>query len=61
METRQAVHYERAEAENSTDLRRHFVVDRVFAPGSLEATYTHYDRMLIAGVTSGCRLANRIH
>ncbi|MGO4705989.1 5-dehydro-4-deoxy-D-glucuronate isomerase [Microvirga sp. 2MCAF38] len=50
MDTRQAVHYEHAEALGATDLRRHFVIDRMFAPGSLEATYTHYDRMMVAGV-----------
>jgi len=49
--TLQAVHFEQAEALGSADLRRHFVIERLFEPGRIGATYTHYDRMLLLGIT----------
>jgi 4-deoxy-L-threo-5-hexosulose-uronate ketol-isomerase len=48
--TLQAVHFEQAEALESADLRRHFVIERLFEPGRITATYTHYDRMLLLGI-----------
>jgi hypothetical protein len=51
--TLQAVHFEQAEALDSTDLRRHFVIEGLFEPGRIVATYTHYDRMLLLGIS--CR------
>jgi 4-deoxy-L-threo-5-hexosulose-uronate ketol-isomerase len=47
--TRQAVHYEQAEMLDGEDLRRHFLIEQLMVPGQLNATYTHYDRMLVAG------------
>lgn len=47
--TRQAVHYEQAEMLDGDDLRRHFLIEQLMVPGRLTATYTHYDRMLVAG------------
>lgn len=46
----QAVHFEQAEALDGKDLRRHFVIEGLFEPGRIVATYTHYDRMLLLGI-----------
>lgn len=46
----QAVHFEQAEALDGKDLRRHFVIEGLFEPRRIVATYTHYDRMLLLGI-----------
>src|SRR5689334_10756335 len=46
----QAVHFEQAETLDSAGLRRHFVIEGLFEPGRIVATYTHYDRMLLLGI-----------
>src|SRR4051812_10880607 len=51
METRQAVHYEQAETLDTDGLRRHFLIEDVFAPGEIRATYTHYDRLVVLGIS----------
>jgi 4-deoxy-L-threo-5-hexosulose-uronate ketol-isomerase len=48
--TLQAVHFEQAETLDSAGLRRHFVIEGLFEPGRIVATYTHYDRMLLLGI-----------
>jgi 4-deoxy-L-threo-5-hexosulose-uronate ketol-isomerase len=50
METRHAIHYGQAEALDGAALRRHFMIEGIFAPGEIRATYTHYDRMLVLGI-----------
>ncbi|KAB0678544.1 5-dehydro-4-deoxy-D-glucuronate isomerase [Aureimonas leprariae] len=50
MQTHHAVHPEQAEALDTAGLRRHFLIERVFVPGTIQATYTHYDRMMVLGV-----------
>src|SRR5687767_6484798 len=49
--TRHAVHYSQSERMTSADLRENFVIENLFVAGTLQAVYTHYDRMLVAGVT----------
>ncbi len=49
--TRHAVHYSQSERMTSADLREKFVIENLFVAGTLQAVYTHYDRMLVAGVT----------
>ena len=34
---------------NTAELREHFLVDDLFAPGLVTWTYTHYDRMAVGG------------
>ena len=36
---------------NTEELREHFLIDDLFAPGAVNWTYTHYDRMAVGGVT----------
>jgi 4-deoxy-L-threo-5-hexosulose-uronate ketol-isomerase len=53
MEIRHAIHYGQAEALDGAGLRRHFMIERLFAAGAINATYTHYDRMLVLGIAPG--------
>ncbi|WP_377297224.1 5-dehydro-4-deoxy-D-glucuronate isomerase [Rhizobium sp. SGZ-381] len=50
IETRHAVHYTQSEAMTGAQLRDNFMIETLFAAGAVNAAYTHYDRMLIAGV-----------
>lgn len=36
---------------STEELRREFLVEKVFAPGEISLTYTHNDRMIFGGVT----------
>ncbi|WP_348921218.1 5-dehydro-4-deoxy-D-glucuronate isomerase [Enterococcus rotai] len=36
---------------STEELRREFLVEKVFAPGEIRLTYTHNDRMIFGGVT----------
>jgi 4-deoxy-L-threo-5-hexosulose-uronate ketol-isomerase len=36
---------------STEDLRREFLVEKVFTPGEISLTYTHNDRMIFGGVT----------
>jgi 4-deoxy-L-threo-5-hexosulose-uronate ketol-isomerase len=47
--TRHAVHYSQSERMTGADLRENFVIEDLFVAGTLQAVYTHYDRMLVAG------------
>ena len=43
---------------NTAELREHFLIDDLFAEGSVNWTYTHYDRMAVGGaVPAGGALA----
>jgi len=50
MDVRQPIHSEHAKTLDSTDLRRHFLVDKVFVPGELALTYSQIDRIIVGGV-----------
>ncbi|WP_312223579.1 5-dehydro-4-deoxy-D-glucuronate isomerase [Rhizobium rhizoryzae] len=50
IETRHAVHYSQSERMTSAELRENFMIERLFVAGEIHAAYTHYDRMLIAGI-----------
>ncbi len=49
--TRHAVHYSQSERMTSAELRENFVIEDLFVAGALQAVYTHYDRMLVAGAS----------
>jgi 4-deoxy-L-threo-5-hexosulose-uronate ketol-isomerase len=38
-----------ASTMNTGELREHFLIDDLFAPGAVNWTYTHYDRMAVGG------------
>ncbi|HGF4017467.1 TPA: 5-dehydro-4-deoxy-D-glucuronate isomerase, partial [Burkholderia cenocepacia] len=41
MDVRQGIHSEHAKALDTAGLRRHFLVENVFAPDALSLTYSH--------------------
>lgn len=47
---RHAVSPDAARALDTEALRRHFLIETLFVPGELHMTYTHYDRMVVAGI-----------
>ncbi len=49
IDTRHAVHYTQSERMTSAELRQNFMIETLFVPGEIRASYTHYDRMLVAG------------
>jgi 4-deoxy-L-threo-5-hexosulose-uronate ketol-isomerase len=50
MQIRQPVHSEHAKSLDTAGLRRHFLVERVFAPGELTLTYSQIDRIIVGGI-----------
>ncbi len=53
MDVRHAVHHTQAELFGTEELRRHFLVTDLFAPGEVRATLTHYERMMVLGIAPG--------
>ncbi|WP_105382720.1 5-dehydro-4-deoxy-D-glucuronate isomerase [Neorhizobium alkalisoli] len=49
IQTRHAIHYSQSERMIGAELRENFLIESLFSEGALEAAYTHYDRMLVAG------------
>ncbi|MBP1845154.1 4-deoxy-L-threo-5-hexosulose-uronate ketol-isomerase [Rhizobium petrolearium] len=49
VQTRHAIHYSQSERMTGAEIRENFLIETLFVPGSLQAVYTHYDRMLVAG------------
>ncbi len=50
MDIRQPLHSEHARALDTAGLRRHFLVERVFAPGEITLTYSQIDRIIVGGI-----------
>ena len=50
MDIRQAIHFEQAETLDTEGLRRHFLVEDLFAAGEIRAAYSHYDRLVLLGI-----------
>lgn len=66
MDTRHNVHHEQARTLDTAGLRRHFLIEQLFEPGRLHMTYSHIDRLIVAGamplaepVALGADLARR--
>ncbi len=51
IDVRHASHPEAVRDFDTETLRRHFLVETVFASGEIRLTYSHYDRMVIGGAT----------
>ncbi len=49
-EIRHAVHPEMARHMDTAELRRHFLIEKVFAPGEIRLTYSHTDRLIVGGI-----------
>ncbi|MFO1415194.1 MAG: 5-dehydro-4-deoxy-D-glucuronate isomerase [Burkholderiales bacterium] len=50
MQIRQPVHSEHARTLDTEGLRRHFLVERIFAPGEITLTYSQIDRIIVGGI-----------
>jgi 4-deoxy-L-threo-5-hexosulose-uronate ketol-isomerase len=50
MDIRHSSHYEDVKKYDTSDLRRHFLIEDLFVPGELKMVYSHIDRIIIAGV-----------
>ena len=50
MQIRQPVHSEHARTLDTEGLRRHFLIERVFAPGEITLTYSQIDRIIVGGI-----------
>ncbi|MEG6567358.1 5-dehydro-4-deoxy-D-glucuronate isomerase [Thermoanaerobacterium saccharolyticum] len=50
MEIRYASHYEDVKHYDTSELRRHFLIENLFEPGELNMVYSHVDRIIVAGV-----------
>jgi 4-deoxy-L-threo-5-hexosulose-uronate ketol-isomerase len=51
MDIRYSSHYEDAKKYDTSDLRRHFLIEELFVPGEIKMTYSHIDRIIVAGIT----------
>jgi len=49
IEIRQVCHPEAVRRFDTEELRRHFLIERVFSPGNISLTYSHIDRLVIGG------------
>jgi 4-deoxy-L-threo-5-hexosulose-uronate ketol-isomerase len=57
LDMRYGNHPEDVKRYDTDELRRHFLFDRVFAPGELRLAYTHVDRVIFGGAApTGTRL-----
>lgn len=45
-----AVHADDFKHYDTEKLRKHFLIDKVFVPGDITFSYTHYDRLMVGGV-----------
>lgn len=50
IEVRQSVHPDHAKRMDTEELRRHFLVERVFEPGKVTLTYSLFDRIMFGGI-----------
>ena len=50
MEIRYSSHYEDAKKYDTTELRKHFLIEELFVPGEIKMVYSHIDRIIVAGI-----------
>jgi 4-deoxy-L-threo-5-hexosulose-uronate ketol-isomerase len=57
LDMRYGNHPEDVKRYDTADLRKHFLVERIFSPGELNLAYTHVDRVIFGGASpKGTRL-----
>ena len=54
-DVRQACHPDAVRGFDTAALRRHFLIERLFAPGEVLLTYSHVDRLVVGGAMPGTR------
>ena len=58
MDERYATSPDQIPLMDTTDLRERYLIEDLFVPGQIRATYTHHDRIVVAGITpAGAELA----
>ena len=50
MEIRYSSHNEDAKKYDTTELRKHFLIEELFVPGEIKMVYSHIDRIIVAGI-----------
>ena len=50
MEIRYSSHNEDAKKYDTTELRKHFLIEDLFVPGEIKMVYSHIDRIIVAGI-----------
>jgi len=50
MEIRYSSHNEDAKKYDTTQLRKHFLIEELFVPGEIKMVYSHIDRIIVAGI-----------
>jgi len=50
MDVRYSHHHEDAKHYDTQTLRRHFLIEKLFTPGQVQMTYSHYDRIIATGI-----------
>jgi len=50
MEIREAINSEYAKTLGTEDLRKAFLIEKLFEPGEMVAVYSHVDRMIVGGI-----------
>lgn len=50
METRYSSHYEDAKQYDTSELRKHFLIEELFIKGQIKMVYSHIDRIIVAGI-----------
>ncbi|WP_127836738.1 5-dehydro-4-deoxy-D-glucuronate isomerase [Clostridium prolinivorans] len=50
MDVRYANHFEDVKKYDTSELRKHFLIEDLFVPGEIKMVYSHVDRIIIAGV-----------
>lgn len=50
MEIRYSSHYEDVKKYDTTELRKHFLIEDLFVKGEIKMVYSHIDRIIVAGI-----------
>lgn len=51
--SRHAVHPAHFQSMNTQAIRDHFLIENLFVPGTIQFTYSHFDRLIIGGAQPG--------
>jgi len=50
MDVRQGIHSAHAKQMTTEELRKEFLIDKIFVPGQVTMTYSHIDRIVVGGI-----------
>jgi 4-deoxy-L-threo-5-hexosulose-uronate ketol-isomerase len=58
IDERQAAHPRDVKGYDTHTLREDFLIERIFVPGEVTLTYSHYDRMIVGGAMPAAKAAD---